>query len=531
MRVTNPMITNGMMLNINRNAASLNKYYNQLSTGKKVQVPSDDPILASRALKFRTNVSETEQYLKNVAQGTSWMEVTEAAYNNINNIFFRIRDLAARGANDTLTFEDRDKVTTEISSLFEQLGHEINATYAGRYVFSGYRTDTSPTISETSDSMDYDIEQAYRDDQVTKGFVPSRMGGVLTDPPQETAWFNVAYENIGALGNNSSFTGNSSGIVTVSMFDDNAYSPGNYIKETGQLILGLDANGKPDVSVLPILDNLKDPMLDYSTGTAQELFYYDGVPVPGGAVPVVGATKNGFQLYTNDDGTGEQAYNEYSPTLRGVNYTKKGFIQGNLHPEIYFVAKNNETGTLTSGKNFNSDIYNQQQFFEVEFSVNTRVRINSNAGDVFTDKAYGDLHSMIEEMKYINRDTREAIRNRFEQGTPPLYGEELEDAVAQEVQKIQIVSQDRFSTLIGKCDTFIAEIAREHTDLGTRMDRLELIKSRLEDDRVNYMKLLSDNEDVDYAETMMRLSSLEAVYQASLKTGSNIIQMTLATYI
>lgn len=148
MRVTNPMMSNRLITNVNKNLGLLNKYNTQASTGKKIQVASDDPIIASRSLKFRTMLSETEQYTKNNEDAASWLESTEAVFVNINNIITDMKGLCTQGANDTLTLEDRKKVMTEYMSLVEQLEQELNSDYMGRNLFSGFRTDEKPIIKD-----------------------------------------------------------------------------------------------------------------------------------------------------------------------------------------------------------------------------------------------------------------------------------------------------------------------------------------------------------------------------------------------
>ena len=81
------------------------------------------------------------------------------------------------------------------------------------------------------------------------------------------------------------------------------------------------------------------------------------------------------------------------------------------------------------------------------------------------------------------------------------------------------------------CDNYLAAISKEQTDLGARMNRLDLISARLNQDEGSYMKLMSDNEDTDMMEAIMFKSNAEAVYQASLKAGASIIQMTLSNFI
>lgn len=463
MRITNSMISGGMLLNMNRNLTGVNNYYTQLSTGKRIQVPSDDPISSSRALKFRTNVAETEQYMKNVSQGLSWMEVTEAAFTNVNNIMFSIRELSARGASDTLTYEDREKILKEISQLTDQIGLEMNATYGGRYVFSGYRTDQPPVIAEDDKDLSFTgITQHFEagDVQKTLGYHRGAYDP-STDKSKndEVSVIKLAYTDLKVPIEFFDAAGNSLGTAKpISIDDKDAYKHGNYIIETGEYILH---------------DNMKMPV--------------------------------------------------------SVTYNKEGFKKGELNPMIYFRCVDSTEGSATKGKVFNADIAEQHQSLEYEFSVNTRVRINSNAPDVFTDKLYADLRAIVNVSDYMNGMSKDQITDALrEQG---LDGEVLEDAVAKEMQYLQEAFQDRFSDMLSMMDKYISDVSVEYTDLGSRMNRLDLINTRLSDDLTNYTKLMSDNEDVNYAEAIMKLNSLESVYQASLKVSGSIMKLTLADFV
>ena len=80
MRITNKMMTNNMLYNINRNRTNLSSLESQYSSGKKISRPSDNPMIAVRSLKLRTNLTELNQYFeKNIPDAKSWMNVTESA--------------------------------------------------------------------------------------------------------------------------------------------------------------------------------------------------------------------------------------------------------------------------------------------------------------------------------------------------------------------------------------------------------------------------------------------------------------------
>lgn len=156
MRITNAILNNNMINYLGSNLNRLSKYQDMLATGKKIQVPSDDPVIAARALKLRTDVSEVEQYRRNAEDAQAWMEITDNTLSNITEVVQRIRELTVQAANGTNTAGDMQKIKEEANQLKYQLIHLSNNTYAGRYIFSGFKTD-KPLIEETSGNFLIDV--------------------------------------------------------------------------------------------------------------------------------------------------------------------------------------------------------------------------------------------------------------------------------------------------------------------------------------------------------------------------------------
>lgn len=241
MRVTNSMMTNRMMLNVNRSMTNLDKLYTQYASGKRINRPSDDPILASRALKFRTNVTETKQYQRNTDQAMSWMNVTESAFNNTYNILKKIRDVCVDGSSDVpLTSTDRQELIAEIEQLMKQIGSEMNVTYSGRYVFSGYRTDQPYTLTADQPSASYSIFQTFSasDIQYTKSYRKLDETGV--PDVKDVAILKLPYTDMGSV----TIPGYTVNTVSYYSKTSDPYSPAdgtiNYIPETGELVLAGD---------------------------------------------------------------------------------------------------------------------------------------------------------------------------------------------------------------------------------------------------------------------------------------------------
>jgi flagellar hook-associated protein 3 FlgL len=140
MRITNNMLINNMVNYIGNNLTRMDKYQSQLATGKKIQVPSDDPVVAARALKLRTDVAEIKQYQRNLKDAQSWLEITESALSDMGDIFQRVKELVV-GSDSIESSEDLQATKNEIIQLRTQLINLGNSTYAGRYIFSGFKTD------------------------------------------------------------------------------------------------------------------------------------------------------------------------------------------------------------------------------------------------------------------------------------------------------------------------------------------------------------------------------------------------------
>jgi len=301
LRITNNMLINNMISNIGNNLTRMDKYQNQLATGKVILVPSDDPIIATRALKLRTDVSEIEQYKRNTDDAQSWMDMTETTLSNINDVLQRTRELVVQGANGATALGDKKKISDEIKQLQSQLTHMANTTYAGRYLFSGYSTDTK---------------------------------------------------------------------------------------------------------------------------------------------------------LMNDDGT------------------------------------------------FAIDVDNSQSI-EYEIGIGDDININVPGGDIFNEGAVaviGNKSKMIDDFDKI-------------------------------IAALNVGDSQAVGNLIQNVDADIDNVSRVRSDLGARSNRLELTSNRLESDSINFTKLMSENEDVDMAETIIKLQNEENVYKASLSGGARIIQPSLIDFL
>lgn len=141
MRVTNSMMINNLMRNLNKNLGRMDHLQQKMASGKQFIRPSDDPIGVSRSLRLNTEVATMEQYRRNTDDTQSWLDTTEIALNNIASILHRANELTVQAASETNSIDERNAIASEIKELRNQLVQIGNASYAGSYIFSGYKTD------------------------------------------------------------------------------------------------------------------------------------------------------------------------------------------------------------------------------------------------------------------------------------------------------------------------------------------------------------------------------------------------------
>jgi len=142
-----------MMQNLNKNMLRMDKKQMQVSTGKRIHVPSDDPVAISRSLKIRADLSELDQYRKNVDDSVSFLETTDLAVKNVGEALQRLRELTVQASNGVLTGEDTKKIAGEVKEIKEQIINLGNTTYSGKYIFSGKKTDEKLFIFDTDPAV------------------------------------------------------------------------------------------------------------------------------------------------------------------------------------------------------------------------------------------------------------------------------------------------------------------------------------------------------------------------------------------
>lgn len=144
MRIGNQQIIDLTEYQINAAYDQLAQAQTVLSTGKRINTPSDDPVGATEAMELQGQLSESNQFTTTVNDTLSWLQTTDTALSSVGNALIQARSIAVEGANGTLTQDQQQALAANVTQLLQQAVQASNSTYNGRYVLSGYRTNTQP---------------------------------------------------------------------------------------------------------------------------------------------------------------------------------------------------------------------------------------------------------------------------------------------------------------------------------------------------------------------------------------------------
>ncbi|WP_411953904.1 flagellar hook-associated protein FlgL [Alkalibacillus sp. S2W] len=362
MRVTQSMLSQNMMNNIQKNNSEMQKYMEQLSTGKKINRPSDDPVVAMKGVDYRSELSKVEQFERNMSEVNTWMDSSDEAMNEAGQALTRVRELVIQASNDTYEENQRGNMASEVEEIKNHLRDIANTQVNNKYIFNGTNTDNA----------------RFNED----GFVEAH-----------------------------------------------------------------NANG----DLVPVINNSDDVLneIDGQNGDLADLNIDD---------PNIERSVNQMMNHDNLDITTVAEAEDY---------------MNNNMP-----APNNNA-------------------VNIEVSDGVDLKANTNPSNTFSADMFDELNNIV---------------NKLTQDDPPLNGDDFDE---------------HLTTL----DQFSQDLVNERADLGARMNRAELIETRLSQQEVTTTDLMSQNEDADLTEVITNLRMQENVHRASLSAGSRIIQPTLMDFL
>ncbi len=136
-RTTQNVIASQVLENLQQSMEKMQNYQLQLSSGKRVSKPSDDPSAAVASMLYRSDQQRNEQYVRNAQDGVGWLGTADSTLMTISDVLGRIRELMLTGVNGTQDNESRAAIAKEIETAKQTLVGLANTSYQERPIFAG----------------------------------------------------------------------------------------------------------------------------------------------------------------------------------------------------------------------------------------------------------------------------------------------------------------------------------------------------------------------------------------------------------
>lgn len=494
MRVTNNMMRNNSLLHIQRNKASYNSFFEQYVTQKKIIRPSDDPTIAVRALKYRTTVVEIEQYLKNCDDAENWLDATEEPLDTVNDILDSMIENVTKAANDPNNADDRETIAQQLREfagfIYEQ---NANADYAGRYLYTGFRTDVPMLFSEAQTDTTYTITEELKINNI-------RAYNYVYGQPE----YNPASDA-----------------------DDYAKSASQFL-ETHKISISYNNCDKEDVTITYKDKDGVQRTVTAVTKSIPDNTVYNEHYKPGDDevyfVPESGELVFGTNIYNSIRAGSDM----------NVVYQKTNFKANDIRPEHYFdcTAVNHATGVT---RNY-TDVRNQKINYQINFSQTLTVNtLGCNAFDTSVGRMVDQIYDVINELN-IMEETQKSVKKRIEDCDPNdketlAALQELYDQIGTEISLQNTVLTNTFGNAITVFQDAKNTLNVAAADHGARYNRLIMTKNQLDSLKLDTNEAKSENENVDLEEVLVDYTEADMLYQAALQATVKIIGTSLLDFI
>lgn len=516
MRITNKIMQNNSLTNINTNKVLQDKLNSQMASGKKITRPSDDPVIAIRALRLRSTLSEVTQYCdKNVEDADSWLGVTEDSITSVVEVLTDMIEQCNKAVNGEKNTENRKAILDSLQALKEELYAVGNADYAGRSVFTGYRTSMELSFKN-------DTQKQY----------------TITEQLDRSALEEITYIDTGGVENVTGGNYTTSGLDENSVSDKGVYrlrlsyanldnannamagTPEAKIPSIRYYDAGTNSWETVEATVVSLHDTTNNP------------YTYAEDPASGGVVfiPETGELILSQSMYTRLSSTKDiGATADANEGEIQITYSKSQWGKGDLRPEHYFACKSEDV-------DYNSDWLTgkgDDQVIAYNVGFSQSIQVNTMPDEVFTHgigRDVDDLMNMLNQVSEMS-DTVSELEALVEANPNDTAAKDNLAAANKAFTMLEEKFEKMFESGITKMQGHMDRANLALTSVGTRSSRLELVKNRLTSQKTNFKDLVTDNEQADVSEVAINLTSAEFSYNAALMATGKVMQNSLMNFI
>ncbi|HDQ40723.1 MAG TPA: flagellar hook-associated protein 3 [Desulfonatronum sp.] len=497
MRVSHRNIYANMLTYMNHSLTGLVELNLKASSQKEINRPSDNPIGMTRVLSYRDSLKSMEQYRNNIDTAQGWLGLADENLMQVSTIVTRLKELAQQGATGTFSGDNREQISYEARQLYQQLIMLSNASYEGKYIYSGHKTDT-PAFKEALFGQSNDGSINSEDIQNISGG-PS--GTILVQFLEDGEIGSVPLEY--RYSNNGGKTW-ADGILPASANPDDPV-----VMDLGGVQVTLAAGSEVAATAEDDYNDTSGTWLWVRPTAVYQGDDENGVDVEYfGAVGGLSTDATGVfrsNIMVRIDAVGASIGYSYSSD-GGQNWTTGNTVPAGPPASLSVPGGFLEVDPLPAqGDQF--VIRPNRALMHVEISQNETIQMNNIGKDVF-----GGLYN----------------DQPVDLGKP---GSNLFETVGKLIGYLETNTQQGAQQALEELTAAHTHITTYLAGVGARENRLALTDSVLYGLQLNAQERKSKIEDVDVADLMTKMAMQQITYEAVLKSSSTIMRMSLVNYL
>jgi len=516
MRITFRMLNKGPLRNIFNGLERLTKLQVQAGSLKRFQVPSDDPVSVMKVMGLKTLLKQNENFISNAVNARMYTDTIDSTLRSVKQLLDSAKSIALEQRSDTSSEETRRVAGIEVSGIISDIRDLLNIKFNGKYIFSGHRTQIEP-FQEVNGRIQY-----QGDSGVVKFRVGPNRAIEVTVPGSRFLNMGQMYR-VDSLKLEPDITGETP------LSDLNM---GNGV-DAGRFQI-TDASGNTvviDVSLAATIQDLVDAINNSS------LDVIDGMSPSGDSLVLMSTVPGEITVQDLDGGSA-------AADLGIEGSSSGGVLSGqSLNPILSESTSIFNIDALSGVILFGFDVNMNGEVYHVDFMNPSYVQTVKDICERIMESVPG-LHADVNETGdgiVLSSEIPFSVANSgsyttatdlglegesFSYGPFNLFGclEDLESALMRN-------DPESLDEIIGSIDGVIQHFLEIVAEVGARGKEVEVITNRLEDDKMKFEEQLSSIEQVDLSEVLTRLSEAQIVYEAALKTASQIYQFSLLNYM
>jgi len=554
MRVTQQMLFDRYVLNLNSSLTELMDLNVKAQTQKAINAPSDDPTGFSRILDHRDTLRSLDQYGENISTAEGWLTSADEALMQVSTILTRAKELAEQAATGTVDSDNREQISYELRSLFEQLVGLANTEFEDKSIFAGHKVDSGAyeqimwltTNDEDFGQAEFTVNGSSDTTVLVQYYDTSGTTAVGDTMNLSDANLGVRYSIDGGD------TWLTDGSISFSGTEGTLSLPQSGTSVTFHGDATIKVNDPADESTADGTWMWIRPSAQYVGDDEDQVSTVDKL---GAGANLIDAEASGAFLETNvtiridnDTAVAMNEDIEYSYSLDGgINWVTGNVAQADTSSNAAVLSVANG-GILTLSSNGSNLLQPGQQYvirprsaaINLDVTASEQVQVNNVGKDIFGG-IYMDPEAVLaadgsiltlgstnaSRVFHSNGAANMALTIQGEDEYSKNLFEVMGNLVAFAETNNQTGVQQALSNLVEAQEHIMNSIA----EVGGRMNRLSVSENIVDGLTLNEETLVSSIEDADVSELMTELAQQQIVYEAVLRSTSMIMQLNLGKFI